>query len=334
MYYNGDKILNNPMPFNFTIGIRGIGKSFYWKRYPIKRFIERKEKFCYVRRYVSDIQRVAPTLFDDISPKFPKHKIEVKNNLIYVDEEEAGWCIAVSEFIKYKSKSFKDCKLIIFDEFLPEDGKYLGGKTNPNLEVELCLNFYQTVARGYNNVIDDSVKFIFIANSVTINNPYFLYFDIDKMIKSNTKFIKGNGFNVEISKLDDIANQISTSKFGQLINGTAYGKYALDNDFYLDSDEFVSKIGGNKQYLMTFKYNGQRFGLWRTNQGVYYLTTKFDKNCKNIYSLSMQDHDNSTIMINRVNIMIVKDLVKAYATRKLYFDSQRSKSFFDNAINK
>lgn len=334
MYYNGDKILNNPQPFNFSLGARGIGKSYYWLRFCVRRFLKNKEQFIYTRRYLSDLIKVMNTLFDSVKNEFPDTVITIDKNIIYINEEIAGWCIAVSEFTKYKSSNFGHVNTILFDEFLPEDGKYLGGKQNPNLEPELCLNFYQTVARDYGKVIRDDVMFIFIANSVTINNPYFYYFNVDKQIKSNTKFLRGKGFNVELVKNKSIADEISDSKFGELIKGSKYEEYALGNEFYLDSNEFIRKYDGKKSYIMTLLYNKIFYGLWKTKDGIYYLSEKYEKNCKNIYSLNSKDHSEKSILITRINSMFIKDLVKAYASGRLYFENQRCKNFYENAINK
>lgn len=334
MYYNGDKILNNPQPFNFLLGNRGTGKSFYWKRYLLRKYIAQKKQFIYVRRYKSDLDKIIPTLFDDVSLKFKDYEIKTDKNQVYINGEVAGWCIAVSEFIKYKSSSFPDVETIMFDEFLPEDGKYLGGKTNPTLEPELCLNFYQTVARGYNRPIRDEVLFIFISNSVTINNPYFYFYNIDKKLNHDTKFYRGQGFNVEINRNVSIANEISDSKFGQLIKGTKYEEYALGNEFYLDSKEFIEDLAGNKRYIFTFVYDNMSFGLWINKDGMYYLTDVVDKNCKNIYSLTTKDHNGNSILITSLNSYIFKQLRSAYAYGKIRFANQRCKNFFETVINK
>lgn len=58
MYYNGAGVLNSGCPINFSIGNRSTGKSFYWKRYCIKRFIEAGKQFIYIRRNIVDIDVV------------------------------------------------------------------------------------------------------------------------------------------------------------------------------------------------------------------------------------------------------------------------------------
>lgn len=334
MYYNGDKILNNPQPFNFLLGNRGTGKSFYWKRYLVRKFLKDRKQFIYVRRYKSDLEKVIPTLFDDIMPKFKDIAIEVKGTTVEINGELAGYCISVSEFIKYKSTSFQEVDTIMFDEFLPEDGRYIGGKDKITLEPELCLNFYQSVARGYNRPIRDDVLFIFISNSVTINNPYFYYFKIDKLLNYDTKFLKGSGFNVEINRNVSIATEIENSKFGDLIKGSKYSEYALGNEFYLDTKDFIEDVDGNKRYLFTFIYETMKFGLWKNNNGMYYLTDKVDINCKNIYTLSSKDHQDGAILINKLNTYIFKQLRSAYAYGMIRFSNQRCKNFFETVINK
>ena len=332
-YYNGDKILNNPQPFNFLLGNRGTGKSFYWKRYLLRRFIKDRRQFIYVRRYKSDLDKIIPTLFDDVLPKFKDYIIESDKNIITVNGEIAGYCIAVSEFIKYKSSSFQDVDTIMFDEFLPEDGKYLGGKQKPTLEPELCLNFYQSVARGYNKPIRDNVLFIFISNAVTINNPYFYFYNIDKKLSYDTKFFKGEGFNVEINRNESIAKEIEDSKFGKLIKGTRYEEYALGNEFYLDSKEFIETVPGNKKYLVTFIYENMKFGLWRNNEDLFYLTDTVDNNCKLVYSLDISSHTEGAVFIPSVGKSMFKLLKTSYAYGKIRFANQRCKNFFDTVIN-
>lgn len=334
MYYNGDKILNNPQPFNFLLGNRGSGKSFFWKRYVLRKFKKYNKKFIYVRRYVSDIKRIINNIFDDVSFLFPDDIITVEGNNLLFNGNIAGYFISVSEFIKYKSTDFSEVDTIMFDEFLPEDGKYLGGKSNPTLEPELCLNFYQTVARGYNCPIRDSVIFIFISNAVTVNNPYFYFYNIDKKLDYNTKFLKGNGFNVEINRNESIIQEIENSKFGQLIKGTRYAEYALGNDFYLDSKEFIEDLPGNKKYILTMLWNNNKFGLWLNKNGLYYLTDIIDTKCKNIYSLTSYDHNDSSVFILNVDKNMIRKLKLAYAYGNIRFANQRCKNFFDTVINK
>lgn len=334
MYYNGDKILNNPQPFNFLLGNRGIGKSFYWKRRCIKSYLDNKRQFIYVRRYKSDIDKVINNLFDDVLIKFPETTILVDKNKFIINGETAGYAISVSEFIKYKSSNFQDVDLIMFDEFLPEDGKYLGGKNNPNLEPELCLNFYQTVARGYNRPIRDEVIFLFISNSVTINNPYFYFYNIDKKLSFDTKFLRGEGYNVEINRNESISKEIENSKFGSLIKGTKYAEYALGNEFYLDTNDFIKKIPGNKDYLLTIRYDNMVFGIWRATKGFYYITTKYDNNCKNIFTLNSKDHNETSVLITKLNNYVLKELVSSYSLGYVYFENQRCKKFFETAFLK
>lgn len=341
MYYNGDKILNRRMPFNFLLGNRGIGKTFFWTKYGFNKFKKsrgktRRSKFIYVRRYDSDLQKIKDSVFDTVAQHL-NFNYKIDGNQIFIQEDgefvNCGYMIAVTQFTKYKSSDFHDVDLIVFDEFLPEDKKYLGGKERPLLEPELCLNFYQSVARGFNNVIRDDVLFIFIGNAVSINNPYFYFYGIDKKITLETKFFKGNGFNVEITYNQFIAEQIRQSKFGQLIENTKYGDYALTNSFYLDDNNFIDPMKNvSKQYMYTFIYDGMQFGLYLCDGGIYWISESVDKYCKDVFCLSQADHSIDCVLISMLDRRIFKNLRNQYAFANLRFQNQRCKSFFEAII--
>ena len=337
MYYNGDKILNRKQPFNFLLGNRGIGKSYYWKRYCIRQFLDKNRKFIYVRRYKSDLDKVVSNLFDDVLNQFDKYGIVFEKGKFYITSNDGikldcGLAIAVSEFTKYKSANFEDYDTIMFDEFLPEDGKYLGGKDRPFLEPELCLNFYQTVARGYNKPIRDEVLFLFISNSVTINNPYFQFYNIDKRLRPETKFLKGEGFNVEVNNNLAISKEIANSKFGQLVKGTRYERYALNNDFYLDNNEFIGESSGKKIYAYSLVYNGTVFGVYKyVDTGIWFISDTADMDYPYKYSLTLKDHSFDAVMLSHLDDKF-KNLRKQYAYGMLYFKNQRCKTFFESII--
>lgn len=335
-YYNGDKILNKKQPFNFLLGNRGIGKSFYWKRYLLRKYLNKKHKFIYTRRYRTDIDRVVNNLFDDVLNQYPGYQIVCEKYEFYLirnnNKEHIGSAIAVSEFTKYKSRNFEEYDTIMFDEFLPEDGRYIGGKDKPYMEPELCLNFYQTVARGYNKVIRDDVLFVFISNSVTINNPYFQFYNIDKKLRLETKFLNGNGFNVEINNNRIISEEIANSKFGALIKGTRYGEYALDNSFYLDDNNFIRQPEGEARYIFTVTYEGTSYAIYRyLPSDVYYITDTPDKDYPIKFSLTLKDHSFDIMMLSTLSPYF-KTLKKQYEYGLLWFKNQRCKSFFEAII--
>lgn len=332
-YYNGDKILNKDMPINFVIGNRSAGKSFYWKRYVIKRFLEKGEQFIYIRRFKSDIDSVIDTFFNDIQSKFPKVEFSIKNDTFYVNGEIAGYAIPVSTFSKYKSVMFDKVTTLMFDEFIPENGRYIGGRDKPFLEVESCMNFYQSVARGYGKPIREDVKFIFISNTVTMNNQYFWFFRIDKILKPDTKFLTGNGFCLEIYKSDEISDKIKNSKFGKAIAGSSYDRYANDNAFYLDDNTFIEKMEGKCWYKYNVLCEGTLYAVYENMEdGYYYISDKaVDKDYKLVFALTVKDQGVNHIGLYAMSSKI-KFLRNAYAYGAVRFNNQKTKNMFERMI--
>ena len=50
--------------------------------------------------------------------------------------------------------------------------------------------------------------------------------------------------------------------FGQLVAGTSYEKYAIDNKFILDNTNFIEKKHGSSKFSFAFIYENETFGVW------------------------------------------------------------------------
>ena len=327
-YYNGSKALSYNTAFIFVVGNRTAGKSFFWKWYATKRFIEKGEKFIYIRRYKSDLKKVAKNFFKDIAFKFPDHKLEYKNGEYYIDDKQAGIKLALNDGEQNKSNSLPEYCTLIFDEFLNKKERYIGGRTGI-AEVEDCLDLYLTVARGEGEYFRPNVRFIFIANALSIINPYFLYWGIDRRIQKNTKFLKqqdGEGWVVEFYVNEQARDELKNSKVGDLVRGTQYEKYAFDNDFLMDSEEFIGTPPSGCRYQCTMKYAEKTFGLWKDSKNnIFYINEKIDPSCKIIYSLDIDSHTAQSVLVNRTS-QFYKALKMSCQTGQIRFSNQLAKN--------
>lgn len=291
-FYSGKKVLSYNTPFIFSLGNRSIGKTFYWTCRMINYFKETGRKFLYVRRYDDDLRAVGTKIFDAVRFKFPTDELEVRGSgktgtEYYINGELAGMTFALSLAYKAKSISLPDYDIIFFDEFLPENGRYLSN------EVEMALNLYQTVARGDGKAIREDCKFIFIANNVTLNNPYFKELHIRENIKTGSHYIvdKDRAWVLELTNNVAIADEIAKTAFGKMIAKTRYGDYALKSQFLMDDSTFIEKPSGNSRYYCTLVWRGKEYGVFEyTDAGVLQISSKVDKSCKLIFSLSTADH--------------------------------------------
>lgn len=325
-FYNINNLVSNgDCNFFFSTGARGIGKSYSAKKYVLKKWKYKKEQFIYIRRHDVDIKLTAENYFNDVllSKQFSEMSMKYRGNKYYINGEVVGYAYPLSGITKLKSSSFPNVSTIIFDEFIAEDGKYLGGKENPQQEIFLVNNIYDTVARLRKNV-----KFIFLSNSVSIINPYFTEYGFDRKIIEGAKRYKTKDKVFELSEAPEVTEYIKSTTRGKALEGTEYGDYAINNNFNGDNKNFIVKdIPKHLKYLYTLCYVNRNFGVWidkKTN--LYYITDKYDPSCLTKFSLTDEAHNIDTILIkNNSSSTIVKMLKTAYSYNKIRFKSQTCK---------
>ena len=321
MYYNYNKIRSYNALFNFIISNRGGGKSYGAKEMVIKNFLKRGEQFVYVRRYKAEIKEIQKTLFSDIQEKFPNTLFKIDGSTVYINNNPAGYLIPLSVSQKFKSSSYPLVTTIIFDEFIVDKG-HIHYLTN---EVEVFLDLFETIARSRNNV-----KAFFLANNVTIVNPYFVYFNCIPKEGERFTIAKNGQIVVEMFTDNTFIEMKKKTNFGQLINGTRYGDYAIENKSLRDSDTFVVKEKPRDLYfLYSIKYNGEEKGIYMSNtDGVVYCSKNFDKNSKNRFTLQKDDHSLNYVMYNRMlNTMYFQEVMKYFRMGYMRFDSIETKTF-------
>ena len=318
-FYDGSFILSKNKVWNFLLGNRNAGKSFYWKTYAIKKFLKGKEegrkdcKFALFHRKVEDVKLTSPGFFDDVMDiKFEGKTMTFKASSngfgrFYLDGELCGYSLAIKNYVTYKKMAeLQSVETIIMDEFLSERGDYLPG------EVDMVRNIYSTIARGGGKFIRDNVRMYFISNTVSMVNPYFKEFpEIKESFKFNTKRIVRDNFVLELAMNEDATKALSESKFGRSIEGTAYAQYALNNDFYLDNYKFVEKVGGMKDYVVTIIMNGNKFAIYQSlAKGFVYISPQVDNTHPQI-CIDNEDHDVNYLMIQQ-NETFWKNLARLY----------------------
>lgn len=330
-YYSPTQALSYGTPFIFSLGNRSIGKTFGWSEYCIRRFLKKGRKFIYMRRFDEDLFLTAPGFFNNVQQKYPDIQMIVKGNgkagtPLYIGDQLAGMTMALSKAYKYKSVNLSEYDTVFFDEFLPEDGKYLRD------EVAKVLNLYQTIARGFNQPIREEVKFVFVANNVTLNNPYFRELKIREQVMLNSRYCvdPDRAWVLELTNNEEIADEILKTPFGKMIAKTRYGDYALHSQFYLDDNKFIEKPTGNSTYFCTIVYEGKKYGVYEYHEmGLYFVSRKYDSSCKTIFSVTTKDHAPNYLLLYKARYNPVFVMLKfAYENALLRFDSDESKFMF------
>ena len=318
MYYSRNDLLSYNALFNFVVGERGTGKTYQFKDWSISDFIKNKNQFVYVRRYKTEFKDIT-NFFDDMIKKYPDHKFKIAHGKFYIDDEIAGFYIALSTAITKKSVAYPNVNKIGFDEFILERSTihYL-----PN-EVNAFLGLYETIARDRNNV-----RVLFMANSVTLINPYFLFFDLQVTKTKRFWSFRNGDLIVELTDLKDFKEHKKETRFAKLIEGTDFYKYSIDGEFVSDNYEFIENKSPNSYYCFTLVYKGENIGVWGDGKlGIMYITSKIDLNYPLKYAITTNDHKpNMVVLSNKYSRDKIKIISKMYEYGCLRYETLKLKS--------
>lgn len=323
IWYSRQELLSHNGLFNFTIGGRGVGKTFNYKEWAINS----KNQTVWVRRYAEDIK----ALVADNGSKFCSDLINagkldeetnfcVADNILYVEDEAKIFFVALSTARRLKSQSFPKVDKIIFDEFLEEENKTTSYLKN---EVDLFLGLYETVNRL--RLGDDGrkdVRAFFLGNLSSFVNPYFSFWHITPFEKRFKKF-KDGLIVVENYSNDKFKELKNNTPFGKLIAGTKFSQFAVDNVAWRDDYAFVKKRGQSGCNMFNIRYNNTLIGVWVEEDGLY---CSFDANPEvRTYALKYETQEKERLLSKKTFPMSY--ITKAYETNKLFFDNITVKQY-------
>lgn len=327
MWYDGQRVLDKDCLFNFIVGGRGIGKSFFWKKYCLERFRDSGEQFIYLRRYKEELKpEKMKRLFNDLKAAgyFPDDDIEVKGREIHFNKKVCGYVQALSTALIAKSDSFPQVQTILFDEFLIETGAYHYLRN----EVEALLGFYETVARNR-----ECVKIFLLSNAITITNPYFNYFNIKLPDKDASIWRRGDIL-LHMPKDNEFIGMRSQSRFGKMIAGSLYSDYSINNRFYLDDETFIERKTARSHIVCNFGINGVLYGMWIDPEiGRAYISLDHDQRMYT-YSLTVDGHNINSILIGKYKPFHLAELINYYRSGCLRFESQKIKGITMSYLKK
>lgn len=280
-YYKFDKLLSYNGVYNFLCGARGLGKTFGIKRKAISDGIKKDYQFIYLRRYKSELAAAKATFFADVEYLFSDYDFRINGNLaqfahVKTREEKKrewitiGYFIALSTSQSQKSVSFPKVRTIIFDEFIIEKGAihYLSN------EDVVFNNFFSTVDR-----YKDKTRVYFLANSVSIMNPYFMAYEI-RPDQDKEFVIKMDGFIVcHFPDSDNFQSGVYNTKFGKFIQNSEYATYAVGNTFEDNNDAMLAAKDPKAHYLYTLECKTGTFSVWANLfADEYYIQARLPKN--------------------------------------------------------
>lgn len=316
IFYDFHDLLSHNALFNFVIGNRGAGKTYGFKKWAIKTYLKSGAQFIYLRRYKTEFDDFK-NFFNDIAHEFPDVEFEVKGKLLYINGGLAGYGVALSTALTKKSVSYHLVDKIGFDEFVIDKGhlRYLSN------EVTMFLEFFETVDR-----MRDQTRVCFLSNAVSIVNPYFLFWNLRP--KPKKRFTRYGHMLIEFVKNEEFVEAKYKTRFGQIIKGTKYGDYAVENKFLVDNDTFVEKKSGNARFEFTLLYNGYTYGFWTDYKlGLCYVSNDYDPSSPLQFAITDSEHKPNLMLIKSANRShLLSGAIKAYEGGWLRFEDMQIKN--------
>ena len=268
LFYDDSAVFGYNAFLSFILSGRGNGKTFAFK----KRALNCKGQVVWLRRYEEDLRDFEKEFMADLyqTGLFADDAITIKEHRLYLNGEVKIFFVALSQAFRKKSVSYAGVEIIVFDEFIEarKSRAYLKG------EVEMFLDLIETVNRL--RVDRAEVRCFCLANKVTFANPYFVYWKIKEFDGRFKKFKNG------LIVVENYDNQLfmemkKKSRFGQLIDGTKYGKYAIDNEVLRDTNDFIAKKPNDAKYLLAVRMGSNYIGFWKSN-GCLYCSPAYNPN--------------------------------------------------------
>jgi len=312
-YYDGTKLLsltdingNKPEIYMCTTNRTG-GKTTYFGRLVVNRFLDKREKFGLLYRYNYELDDCAEKFFKDIGELFfngytmtSKKRAKGIYHELYLNGEPCGYAVSINsaDQVKKNSHFFSDVKRLIFDEFQSESNTYC-----PN-EIKKLISVHTSMARGQGEQ-NRYLPVYMLSNPVSIINPYYVELGISSRLTDETRFLRGDGFVLEQGFVESAADAQKSSGFNKAFARNSYVAYSSESVYLNDNKAFVDRPQGIGRYMATLKYNGQTYGIREfADAGVIYCDDRADETFPLKITVTTDDHELNYVMLKRNDLFL------------------------------
>jgi hypothetical protein len=182
---------------------------------------------------------------------------------------------------------------MFFDEFHSETNHYCSD------EVKKLISIHTSIARGQGKQ-NRYVPIYMISNPVSLINPYYTELRISSRLKTETKFLKGDGFVVEQGYVESASKAQQESAFNRAFSNNSYMPYSTQGIYLNDNQAFIEKPQGISRYIATIRYENKDYGLREYPElGVVYCDDKPDLSYPMKISITTNDHRLNYVMLKR-----------------------------------
>lgn len=332
-YYNGDKILSKkdldgiePSMY-LCVGNRSGGKTTFYLIKCLSDFREKGEQFVLLYRMRYETSG-ATEVFDDILEQYPVLGKEISDKPIadglirelYIDGEKCAYALSINnpDVLKKYSPMFGKVTQGIFDEMILEHGKYL------SREIEKFIATAVSIGRGGGSQ-SRTIRWYLLGNNVTLMNPWFISLGIHKRLQSNTRFLRGRGWVLEISVNESAKEELRKNDISRIFEGNKQISYMEGDTWLLDASTFIENPKGRNRYLFTIYYGNKTYGVREFyNLGIIHIGKKADPSSHFNMSFIPDNHTQNVIMLNK-STFIFHSIRNAYFNSALRFEDLETK---------
>lgn len=312
-YYDGTKLLStkdldgNPPELFVVTTNRTAGKTTYFGRLMVNRFLKTGKKFGLIYRYNYELDECAEKFFRDIGSLFFRGMVMTSKRRaagifheLFLDDISCGYAISLNsaDQLKKYSHLFSTVEHLLFDEFQSESNHYCTD------EIRKFLSVHKSIARGQGEQVR-YVPVYMLANPVSIINPYYVELGISERLRDDTKILRGNGFVLEQGYVDSAAQAQKESGISKAFSKNSYVAYSTQAVYLNDNKAFIEKPVGQSRYLATLRYKGTDFGVREfAEAGVIYCDDRADSSFKNKITVTTEDHEINYVMLKRNDLFL------------------------------
>lgn len=308
IYYDGAKLLSmqdlngEPPEIYMCTTNRTGGKTTFFSRFMVNKFLSGKGKFAITYRYNYELDDCAEKFFKDIGQLFFKgYEMTSKRRAngifheLFLNGESCGYAVTLNsaDQLKKYSHLFSDTDRMFFDEFQSETNHYC-----PD-EVKKFISVHTSIARGQGKQVR-RVPVYMCANPVSLINPYYTEMGISERLRDDTKFLRGNGYVLEQGFIESASEAQKLSGFNKAFSANQYVAYSSECVYLNDNKAFIEKPIGRSTYLATLRYCGNDYAIREyPDVGIIYCDDRADSSFKNKLAVTTEDHNINFVMLKR-----------------------------------
>ena len=343
-YLNLSKILSYNCPVMAIIGLRGWGKTYAVKCYCITQFLRKGTTAMWSRQTDTQLDLQYKTFLNDLkaNDEFGDelYRFYIKGKILWYRPKDGGehqpviYFDALSKNVVTKGLSDAHCRIFVLDEALNENGEYL---TNEFVKFSSLITTALRLRSG---------QVFLLSNSVSVDNPYFKYFNI-KLPKDGKNFSK-SVFHFGEGKILPVVAQFGDDKkeyqkaskdslAGMIASLSDYGESSVKNKFFFDDNTAVIDKRDIKGERLVCAYNiyveGEYLGIYKLRKHNIILVSNANPQKKTfVFKDYNKVLEKNHILLSRNN-GITNYLLNYYVNGFFVFDSIEKKNKFIDFLN-